>query len=48
MSIAEGFVDELLPRTGARDVRQHWDRPEPAGEAHGVPVVKVAREILWA
>jgi len=48
MSIGEGFIDQLLPMTGAREVRQHWDRPEPAGETHGVPVVAVTRYILWS
>jgi hypothetical protein len=47
MSISEGFLDELLPMTGARDVRQHWDPPEPAGNTSGVPVVRLRRFIRW-
>jgi hypothetical protein len=47
MSLVEGFIDAGLGLAGARDVRQVWDKAVPAGTAHGVPIVKLQREITW-
>jgi hypothetical protein len=47
MSLVEGYVDIGLEMAGARDVRQHWDKPEAMGMAHGVAVQRLAREIRW-
>jgi hypothetical protein len=46
-SIVEGFVDIGMTMAGARDVSQHWDRAEPAGSAHGVPIVRLTRQVRW-
>jgi hypothetical protein len=47
MSIVEGFIETGLRLAGAKDVRQHWDKPTPTGTAHGVPIVTLQREISW-
>jgi hypothetical protein len=47
MSIVEGFVETGLGLAGAKEVRQRWDKPEPAGTKHGVAVVRLQRDIEW-
>jgi hypothetical protein len=46
-SISEGFLEELLPMTGAREVRQHWEAPERIGDQGGVPLVRLKRQVHW-
>jgi hypothetical protein len=46
-SITEGFVDAGLAMAGAKDIRQHWEKPIPMGTAHGVPIVQLVRDIRW-
>src|SRR5205814_3807072 len=47
MSIVEGFVESGLGLAGAKDVRQRWAPSQPAGTKHGVPIVRLEREIEW-
>jgi hypothetical protein len=48
MSLVEGFVETALGMAGAREVRQRWEKPVPTGTVHGVPVVRLEREIRWS
>lgn len=48
MATTEAYLVTALARAGAKDVRHRWFAPEPHGERHGVPVVRVRREVSWA
>jgi hypothetical protein len=47
MTMVEAFVDIGLAHAGAKEVRQRWENPEPMGMMHGLPVVRLQREITW-
>ncbi|HZS37943.1 MAG TPA: hypothetical protein VFF06_13995 [Polyangia bacterium] len=47
MAMTESFLLHALELAGAREPVHRWLEPRPAGERHGVPLVKVEREIVW-
>jgi hypothetical protein len=44
---SEVAVIKALEIAGARTVRHRWMQTEPDGEAHGLPLVRVRREVRW-
>jgi hypothetical protein len=44
---AEGFVPIALKLAGAKSVSVRSGTPQPDGERHGVPVVRLAFQIAW-
>lgn len=48
MATTEAYLVTALVRAGARDVRHRWFAPEPLGNRHGVPVLRVRREVSWS
>jgi hypothetical protein len=44
---SEVAVIKALEITGARNIRHRWMPTEPVGQAHGLPVVRVRREMRW-
>jgi hypothetical protein len=47
MATSEAAVLQLLDFAGARGVRHRWLSPEDDGEAHGLKLTKVRREVTW-
>lgn len=43
----EAGVFLALELSGARNVRHRWHPPESDGEAHGIPMSRLRREISW-
>lgn len=44
---SEVAVIKALEIAGGRNIRHRWMPAEPDGEAHGLPLVRVRREIRW-
>jgi hypothetical protein len=47
MVTTESAVVTLLELSGAKGVRHRWLGPSDDGEAHGIKIVRVTREISW-
>lgn len=41
------FVSRALRTTGAHDLQHRWLEPRPAGNAHGIAIWTVVRELRW-
>jgi hypothetical protein len=47
MAGTEAFVVKALELSGAKEVKHRWLPPEPEGQAHGVDVMCLRREVGW-
>jgi hypothetical protein len=47
MAGTEAFVIAALKLAGARDLKHRWHPATPEGQAHGVDVVALRRELSW-
>ena len=47
MAGTEAFLVKALELSGARDLHHRWFPVEPEGQAHGVDVIGLRREVSW-